>query len=128
VPRLIGLFGVGMMLASFFSADPALGFPPGTPEDYLQMSWHGAVHMVTAGIGFVGVIAACLSMARRFAGHGRRGWSVWSAATGVLFVGALAGLSAGGNPFWIFTFTGAVVLVFTWLAALAVRARSGKSI
>lgn len=128
VPRLIGLFGVGMMLASFFSADPALGFPPGTPADYQAMSWHGALHMVSASTGFIGVIVACLIMARRFAGHGRRAWAIWSAATGGLFVGALIGLSATGNPFWIVTFTGAVVLVFTWLAALAVRASRGLSI
>jgi hypothetical protein len=83
--------------------------------------------MVTASTGFVGVIAACLIMARRFAGDGRRRWSIWSAATGALFVGALVGLSATGNPFWMFVFTGAVVLVFTWLATLAVRARTGES-
>ncbi|MEU9828951.1 DUF998 domain-containing protein [Micromonospora chersina] len=126
VPRLIGLFGVGMVLASFFSADPALGFPPGTPEDYRQMSWHGALHVVTASTGFVGVIAACLIMTRRFAECARRGWAVWSAATGMLYVGALVGLSSTGTPFWIFTFTGAVVLVFTWLAALAMDTRGGQ--
>jgi hypothetical protein len=128
VPRLIGLFGVGMMLASFFSADPALGFPPGTPADSQQMSWHGVLHMVTASTGFIGLIIACIIMARRFADDGRRAWSVWSAATGVLFIAATAGLSATGKPFWILTFTGAVVLVFTWLAALAIRVRSGRSI
>src|ERR1051325_9562011 len=30
-PRLLMLFGVGMMLAGIFHPDPALGFPGGTP-------------------------------------------------------------------------------------------------
>lgn len=128
VPRLVGLFGVGMVLASFFSADPALGFPPGTAEDYRQMSWHGAVHMVTASTGFLGAIAASWIMARRFSAQGQRVWATCSAATGVFFVGALVGLSATGNPFWILTFTGAIVVVFTWLAALAVRALTRPSL
>lgn len=127
-PRLIGVFGIGMVLGSIFSADPALGFPPGTPADHREVSWHGALHLASASIGFLGLMLACLVMARRFAAAGRRGWAVSSAATGVLFVAALVGLSATGNPFWIYAFTGTVVLVFSWLAALAARARSGRSI
>jgi hypothetical protein len=30
-PILIGLIGVGMVLAAMFTADPVDGFPPGTP-------------------------------------------------------------------------------------------------
>src|SRR5258708_7196471 len=32
-PRMIGLYGLGLIGAGIFSADPALGFPPGTPLD-----------------------------------------------------------------------------------------------
>ncbi|MEV0146464.1 MULTISPECIES: DUF998 domain-containing protein [unclassified Nonomuraea] len=32
-PRLIGVLGAGMLGAAAFSADPADGFPPGTPRD-----------------------------------------------------------------------------------------------
>src|SRR5262252_10837611 len=31
-PLLIGIYGLGLAGAAFFSADPALGFPPGTPD------------------------------------------------------------------------------------------------
>ena len=34
-PRLIGVFGVSFLLAGAFTADPAAGFPAGTPEDHV---------------------------------------------------------------------------------------------
>ena len=32
-PLLIAIYGIGLIGAEIFSADPALGFPPGTPEE-----------------------------------------------------------------------------------------------
>jgi hypothetical protein len=40
-PRLVAQYGVGLLLAAVFRADPAAGFPAGTPEDYAEISWHG---------------------------------------------------------------------------------------
>src|SRR5229473_859173 len=31
-PLLVGVFGVGMVGAGLFTADPGFGFPPGTPD------------------------------------------------------------------------------------------------
>src|SRR2546421_58410 len=31
-PRLVGVYGAGLVCAGVFRADPALGFPPGTPD------------------------------------------------------------------------------------------------
>src|SRR6266516_979263 len=44
-PLLVGLYGLGLIGAGFFSADPALGFPPGTPAGAHSISWHGAVQL-----------------------------------------------------------------------------------
>jgi len=38
---LIGLYGVGLIGAGIFAADPAYGFPPGTPADAHNVSFHG---------------------------------------------------------------------------------------
>src|SRR6266702_7879279 len=32
-PILLGVYGLGLIGAGFFTADPAFGFPPGTPAD-----------------------------------------------------------------------------------------------
>src|SRR5262245_50459026 len=122
-PRLIAVYGLGMVGAGIFRADPSLGFPPGTPDGPGAVSWHGLLHFVCAGIGFGCMIAACLVMARRFGAAGDRGWAGFSAVTGVAFLGAFIGVasSGSGNAALIYTFIAAVVLVFAWISALAVR-------
>jgi hypothetical protein len=53
-PRLVGVFGAGMVAAAIFSADPADGFPPGTPAGPPpNISWHGIVHFFVAGVAFL---------------------------------------------------------------------------
>lgn len=45
-PRLLGLYGLGLIGAGIFRADPSLGFPVGTPQDAMTVSWHGVTHML----------------------------------------------------------------------------------
>jgi hypothetical protein len=122
-PRTMALYGLGMLVAAFFTADPVQGFPAGTPADYAEVSWHGVAHMMAASIGFIGVIAACFILARRFAAAGERGWAIGSRAVGIFFVGSFVGLSGTGSAAGIVAFTLGVIAVFTWIAALAVRYR-----
>ena len=96
-PTLIGIYGLGLIGAGIFVADPALGFPPGTPADARQISGHGLMHFVTGGIGFLALIAACFVFARRFGKQGQRGWAVYSLVTGVLFLAAFFGIASGAQ-------------------------------
>lgn len=119
-PRLLGLYGVGMIAAGAFVPDPALGFPVGTPEGQpVTMSWHGILHFAAGGVGFLGFIVCCFVLARRFAADGARGWSAYSIGTGVVFLAAFAGIGSGSAgagvtvAFWI-----AVVLAFGWISAV----------
>src|SRR6516164_7325351 len=58
-PRLIGLYGAGLMAAGVFRADPADGFGPGAPAGRAaHISWHGDGHLIAASIGFIAIIAA----------------------------------------------------------------------
>lgn len=121
-PRLIGAYGVGLVAAGVFRADPALGFPPGTPPDAREVSWHGMVHFASAGIGFACLIAACLVIARRFAAEGHRGWATFSRVTGVVFLAGFLGIASGGANAWTtLGFIAAEALAWAWLSALAVR-------
>ena len=118
-PRLLGAYGVGLLLAAIFPADPASGFPAGTPADYAEISTRGMGHFVAGTIGFTGLIAACLVVAAHYRGTGRTGWARYSTVTGVLFFGAFAGLMAGaGKPVTITAFGVAIVLGWTWIAAV----------
>lgn len=122
-PRLFGVFGAGMVGASVFSADPADGFPPGTPAGPpTTMSWHGGVHFLVAGVAFIALIAACFVFARRFAAAGSRGWSVFSRVTGALFLaGWLSIFVLMGDRVANVAFALAIALVLVWTSLLARR-------
>ncbi len=121
-PRLIGVFGASMVGAGVFRADPSLGFPAGTPDDIAHVSWHGMLHLASAGVGFTCLAAACLVVARRFAAEGARGWAIYSRATGVAFLAGFVAVATGAGAVWSnLTFVAAVVMVLAWTSALAAR-------
>ncbi len=125
-PLLLAVYGVSLMAAGMFVADPAFGFPPGTPEGPpAAISTHGILHFVAGGIGFMALIAACFVFARRFAASGDRGWTAYSIATGVVFFGAFGGIASGaGGAAANLIFGLAVLLTWSWLSALSARLRS----
>ena len=123
-PWLVGVYGLGLLLAAGFPADPAAGFPVGTPADYAEISARGMGHFVAGSIGFSGLIAGCLVFAAHYRSIGRRAFARFSAVTGILFFGAFAGLSAGaGSRPTIIAFDVAVVLGWTWLTAISLDKR-----
>ena len=124
-PRMLGLYGLGLIGASIFSADPALGFPPGTPLENTPISWHGLMHFVVGTIGFIGFIAACFIFARRFRSQQKPGWAWYSLITGILFLASLVGIASGSKGPFSLVFAIAVVLGFTWISALLSRLKAG---
>src|SRR5689334_6287086 len=59
---LLGAYGVALVLAGIFRADPSDGFPPGTPPGVGEISWHGLTHFAVAAAGFTCLVAACIVM------------------------------------------------------------------
>ena len=124
-PLLIGIYGLGLIGAGIFVADPMNGFPPGTPAGSpTTMSSHGFLHFVSGGIGFLAFIAACLVFMSRFNHFKQRGWAAFSGITGLFFFAAFGGIALGsqaGGAMLIFVtlaFTAAVILAWVWLSAL----------
>lgn len=120
-PRLIAVYGLSLVAAGVLRADPALGFPVGTPQGPTAVSWHGTMHFLAGAIGFTALAIACFLLAHRYATERRLGWAWFSRITGVLFVVGFAMLAAGGGsqgPTVVFIV--AVVLVSGWITAVAV--------
>ncbi|MEV6814735.1 DUF998 domain-containing protein [Micromonospora sp. NPDC051296] len=116
-PRLLVGYGASMVAAGIFRADPALGFPAGTPADAATVSWHGMLHFGSGAVGFSCLVAACLVLARRFAADGLPGWAAFSRTTGVLFlVGFVAMAASGGRVAANLAFTAAILLAWAWLS------------
>ena len=123
-PRLVATYGVGLLLAAAFPADPGAGFPVGTPADYAEISTRGMGHFVAGTIGFSGLIAACLVFAAYYRALGRRTFARFSTVTGILFFAAFAGLNAGaGSRPTIIAFDLAVILGWTWLTTITLDKR-----
>jgi hypothetical protein len=126
-PLLVGIYGLGLIGAGIFVADPALGFPPGTPADAHGISWHGMMHFVAGGIGFLALIVACFVFARRFSVLGQRRWAIYSLVTGIAFFAAFFGIATGtqlgGMILVVVTlaFTAAVLNAWIWLSAIFLR-------
>ena len=118
----LGVYAAGLAGAGLFAADPADGFPPGTPPGATpNPSWHGMLHIAFGGAGFLGLITACLVLAWQFRGRRQLGWAVFSLVTGVVFFAAFAQIAAGGaaSSAGVLAFTGAVILAWAWLALLS---------
>jgi hypothetical protein len=122
-PLLLGVYGLGLIAAGIFVADPALGFPPGTPPGPPRtISGHGLLHFISGGVGFLGLIASCFVFARRFAALKQPAWAAYSMATGVIFFAAFFAIASGSGKIWInLAFCFAVVLAWAWITAVAAR-------
>ena len=129
-PILLGVFGVGLIVAGVFVTDPSLGYPPGTHTSGPQ-TLHGTIHGVNAIITFGSLAIACFVMARRFAGDPNwKGWALYSLVTGVLVVGsfiASAVVSAldesgvyPGSPTGLIQRIG-IIAGWVWIALMALR-------
>jgi hypothetical protein len=110
----LGIYGVGMVVAGLFRADPARGFPAGSVGD--TVSWHGLVHLAAGGVGFVGLAIASFLLARR------SGFPLFSRLVGAALVGTFGAMNASAGAAWgLLLFTAGIVLVSAWLSVVSVR-------
>jgi uncharacterized protein DUF998 len=121
VPWLLGLYGVAYISSGLFTADPVIGFPPGTVSE--STTWHAMVQMASRSISSAALIAASLVMARWFNAQGLRSWAWFSLAAVPLPLGAYALLVATGvdksTTYLAFLVPG--ILMWVWVTALAVH-------
>jgi hypothetical membrane protein len=119
-PILIGIYGASLIGAGIFRADPAQGFPVGTPE-VTPISWHGTLHFMFGGVGFLCLIAACFVLGSRFAREGRSGLAWFSRISGTCFLAGFAGIASGSHGPVTLAFVASVVIVWTWLSTVSVH-------
>ena len=117
---LLGGFGIAMIVAAIFPADPVDGFPPGTPEGFpTSITTTGLVHFAAGALGFtflaVSCFAAAWAMSRRQV-PSLAGLSLLSGLAVVLgFFGGML-LPLGILGIWF-----AVVVGWVWLAVMSLR-------
>jgi hypothetical protein len=131
-PRLVGVFGLSLVVAGAFVTDPGLGYPPGTPlKPSGPPSWHGAVHGFNALVCFGAVTAAALVYWRAFArDRHTRAWAIYSGLTGaaslLLFPAFLVANAMDQNGTWHDAPGGllqriAIALAWGWVSLVSLR-------
>lgn len=127
-PLLLGLYGLGLIGAGVFVADPMLGFPPGTPEGMPKsISFNGLMHMMSGSLGFLGLIISCFIFARRFASFKKGSLAAYSVATGIIFLASFVGIASGtSSAVIVLAFTAAVILAWTWISVVSMLAKKGN--
>ncbi|HUE66540.1 MAG TPA: DUF998 domain-containing protein [Candidatus Acidoferrum sp.] len=125
-PVLIGAFGIDLIVAGFFSTDPALGYPAGAVQMHTA---HGMIHGLAGLVAFTSLPAAAFVMAWHFGPqHGGRRWALYSAAIGVLvivvFIAMTTTSALDGAGRWPNAPTGflqriAIIGGWTWIAMVA---------
>jgi len=129
-PRLIGLFGLSLIVAGLFSTDPAMGYPPDAPARS-PMSVHGLIHGLNAPVCFGLLTAAAIVLGRHLFGYESSRWlggvSLGVAAVVVLsFITATVFSVMDGTGAWPNAPTGLVQRIgigagWFWFATVAVR-------
>lgn len=129
VPILLAGYGVGLLGAGVFKADPGLGFPPGTPLQSTGMSTSGMLHFAFGGFGFYALIAACMVWARRSQGVKESSWTIYSVVTGIGFLVSFAAVASGSqSSATILAFYAAVTWVWIWHTALYLKVRRESAV
>ena len=131
-PLLIGLFGLGLLLAGVFVIDPGEGYPPGAPTSGSLQTWHGWIHGINGLLLFNVVLpAACFVLSRRFAANPQsRRWARYSWMTGALILVLSIPISTFILPFTVYAGLPVgdgfvqrieIILGWVWMALTALR-------
>lgn len=112
-PALLALYGIGLVGAGVFIADPAPGFPPGTPARQ-GISTSGVLHFVFGAISFYAVIGATFVFARRFRETRHPVLMLYSLFTGLSFLLVFTAVASGSASATTMLALYAVV-AWTWI-------------
>lgn len=114
---IVGLYGVGMLAAAIFPADPVDGFPPGTPDGLpTSISTTGLLHFAAGGITFLALAVSGFVVSAALRRRGEASMALLSLVTGVVvligFFGPMMLRMPGGVAgIWV-----SVVVGWAWLA------------
>jgi hypothetical protein len=127
-PILLAVYGLCLVVAGIFKADPVDGFPPGTPlGPPTTISTSGMLHALFGLIGFLALVSACIVFFRHFRSVRQDNFAWFSLATGVYFllgflsIIVLSGIGSIGPTIALLAFTAAVILSWVWYSLLSWR-------
>ncbi|WP_238007073.1 DUF998 domain-containing protein [Dactylosporangium sp. AC04546] len=119
---LLGLTGLGQVIAGVFTLDPSNGFPEGAPEGLPEtVSVHGNLHGIGFAMAIISWVLLLLVLARTHSKAGRRHWALANGGFALALVVTAACLMTPFGTVLLY-----VVLTSTWLFTAADLRRIGR--
>jgi hypothetical protein len=120
VTWFLGAYGLAMIAAAIFPADPVDGFPPGTPEGFpTSISTTGLIHFIAGALAFTFLAISCFGAAAAMRRRKAPSLALLSLISGlVVVVGFFGGMAL---PIGIVGIWVAVVVGWVWLAVMSHR-------
>jgi hypothetical membrane protein len=119
----LGGFGVSMIVAAVFPADPVDGFPVGTPEGIAtSISATGLVHFVAGALGFVSLAIGCFAAGRTMSRRNAPALARLSLLCGLaVVIGFFGGAAFSSSTAGVMGIWFSVVVGWTWLAVMSLH-------
>lgn len=123
---LLGLFGLGLVVAGLFVPDAARGYPPGSPSGSTAAPSraHRAHHLIGGPVAFLALFAACVALAVRLDGVWRL-YTALTAAAGLALTIATALAYRRDAAFTGLVQRGLLVAYWAWIIALGIDLAAG---
>lgn len=120
VTWFLGAYGLAMIAAAIFPADPVDGFPPGTPQGPpTSISTPGLIHFIAGALAFLFLTISCFFAARA---TWRRNLSSLAWLSLVAGLAVVLGFFGGMVlPMGILGIWFAVIVGWAWLAVMSLR-------
>lgn len=120
VTWFLGAYGVAMIAAAIFPADPVDGFPPGTPlGPPTSISTPGLIHFIAGALAFAFLAVSCFFAARAMWRRNLSSLAWLSLLAGLaVMLGFLGGMVL---PMGILGIWFAVIVGWAWLAVMSLR-------
>ncbi|MBB5789757.1 DUF998 domain-containing protein [Jiangella mangrovi] len=121
-PRLVGVYGLSLLGAAVFVADPVEGFPAGTTAAEATVTWHGSAHLAAGAVGFTCLAVACFVLGRRLRRAGRIGAWRYSAGTGIAILAGFVAIAGSAGATWgVLAFTAGILAGWVWLSVTCAK-------
>jgi hypothetical protein len=119
----LGGFGVSMLVASVFRADPVDGFPAGTPVGPpTSISTSGMIHLIAGVLGFTFLGVSCFLGARAMARRNAVVPARLSVLAGLsVLLGFFGGAAFANGSFGVLGIWYSVLVGWSWLAAMSIH-------
>ncbi|MCP9622346.1 DUF998 domain-containing protein [Nocardia otitidiscaviarum] len=112
IPRLVAVFGAGLIAAGVFVCDPVKGYPVGEPD---TLTWHGMAHGAAATISGFALVAANIILTRRYLRADRKAMAAITIAITLAFMVLPAALPSQVSM----VFAAVSFLAWGWISLLA---------